>query len=97
LSGGNEPERVSAARVSATFLPRWHPTVRGRNFTTDEDRAGGEKVVLLSHGLWQRKFGADDGITGRVVKLDGVDHTVAGVLRAASISRRTRNCLSRWL
>jgi len=34
----------------------------------------------LSHGLWQRKFGADDGITGRVVKLDGVDHTVAGVL-----------------
>ncbi len=34
----------------------------------------------MSHGLWQRKFGADDGITGRVVKLDGVDHTVAGVL-----------------
>ena len=81
LSGGNEPERVSAARVSATFLPTLGiQPVRGRNFTTDEDRAGGEKVVLLSHGLWQRKFGADDGITGRVVKLDGVDHTVAGVL-----------------
>ncbi len=81
MSGGNEPERVSAARVSATFLPTLGiQPVRGRNFTTDEDRAGGEKVVLLSHGLWQRKFGADDGITGRVVKVDGVDHTVAGVL-----------------
>src|SRR6266566_7853263 len=41
LSGGNEPERVSAARVSATFLPTLGiQPVRGRNFTTDEDRAG---------------------------------------------------------
>ncbi|MBI4661308.1 MAG: ABC transporter permease [Verrucomicrobia bacterium] len=81
LSGGKEPDRVSAARVSATLLPTLGvQPVRGRNFTGEEDRDGGEKVVLLSYGLWQRKFGADEGIVGRTVKLDGVSHTVVGVL-----------------
>ena len=81
LSGGNEPERVSAARISASLLPTLGvQTVRGRNFTAAEDRDGGERVVLIGHGLWQRKFGGDEAIIGRQIRLDGVTHTVVGVL-----------------
>jgi putative ABC transport system permease protein len=81
LSGGGEPERVEGARVSASWLPTLGvQPLYGRNLTTEEDREGGEKVVLLGYGLWQRQFGADRGVVGRTIKLDEQTHTVIGVL-----------------
>src|SRR6185503_11409461 len=46
----------------------------------EEDRDGGERVVLLGHGLWQRQFGADAGVVGRAVRLNEQSYTVIGVL-----------------
>ena len=80
LSGGAEPERVNGARVSASLLPTLGAQpLYGRNITAEEDRDGGERVVLLSHGLWQRQFGADAGVVGRAIRLDGQSYTVIGV------------------
>jgi putative ABC transport system permease protein len=81
LSGGSEPERVDGARVSASLLPALAvQPLHGRNLTAEEDREGGENVVLLSHRLWQRQFGADAGIVGRAIRLDEQGYTVIGVM-----------------
>jgi putative ABC transport system permease protein len=81
LSGGSEPERVNGARVSVSLLPALGvEPLLGRNLTPEEDRDGGERVVLLSHGLWQRQFGADAGVVGRAIRLDEQSYTVIGVL-----------------
>ena len=48
----------------------------------DEDEIGHEQVALLSYGLWLRRFGADPGVVGRTIALNGVPHTVVGVMRA---------------
>jgi putative ABC transport system permease protein len=81
LSGGSEPERVNGAQVSAGLLPTLGvQPLYGRNLTAEEEREGGEKVVLLSHGLWQRQFGADASVVGRAVRLDEQSYTVIGVL-----------------
>jgi putative ABC transport system permease protein len=60
LTGSGEPERIVGMRVSAALLPisRVAPLM-GRAFLPEEDRPGGNRVVILSHGLWQRRFGAD--------------------------------------
>ena len=81
LVGGSEPERVNGARISASLLPTLGvQPLYGRNLTTEEDRDGGEKVVLLGHRLWQRQFGADPGVVGRAIRLDEQSYTVIGVL-----------------
>ncbi|HWR54602.1 MAG TPA: ABC transporter permease [Bryobacteraceae bacterium] len=81
LLGRGYPERLPAARVSATFLPLLgvQPAL-GRNFLPEEDQPGRENVVLLSDGLWRRRFAADAGIVGRTLTVDGAAHTIAGVL-----------------
>jgi putative ABC transport system permease protein len=81
LAGGSEPERVNGARVSAGLLPTLGvQPLYGRNLTAEEEREGGARVVLLGHGLWQRQFGADQGVVGRAVRLDEQSYTVIGVL-----------------
>jgi putative ABC transport system permease protein len=80
LTGVGEPERLDGRRVSANLfdLLGARPLV-GRTFLSEEDKPG-TKVVLLSEGLWQRRFGADPGIVGRGVRLNGESFTVIGVL-----------------
>jgi putative ABC transport system permease protein len=82
LVGDGEPERLGGARVTHTLFPLLGVSPRmGRTFTADEDRAGaGARVVLLSHGFWQRRFGGDPGILGRSLNLDGQAYTVIGVM-----------------
>lgn len=81
LTGQGEPERVQAARVSASlFSLLGVQPQRGRAFSTDEDRLGNERVVIFSHGLWQRHFGSDPNIVGKVVRLDDKPFTVVGVM-----------------
>lgn len=58
-----------------------HPAL-GRVFTAEEDRPGGEKVVVLSHGLWFRRFGGSANIVGQQIILDGASYTVIGIMPA---------------
>src|SRR5688572_24091606 len=80
LTGGSDPERVSAARVGATFwsLLGASPAI-GRGFAQTEDQPSAGKVVVLSDGLWKRRFGEDRRILGKTISLDGNAYTVIGV------------------
>jgi putative ABC transport system permease protein len=81
LTGAGEPERLTAREVSQGFFPVLGVTpATGRNFTTDEDRAGGSKTVLLSYGVWQRRFGANPSIVGQALTLNNEGYTVIGIL-----------------
>ena len=84
LTGGSEPLRLSGAVVNADLFPLLGATPSlGRAFTTDEDKPGESgRVVVLSHGLWQRQFNADPHITGRAIALNGSSYTVVGVMPA---------------
>jgi putative ABC transport system permease protein len=75
------PVRAACAQVEANFLRTLgvHPLL-GRDFTVEDDRPNAPRVVLLSHGLWQRRFAGERNVSGRTLFLDGVAATVAGVL-----------------
>lgn len=83
LSGGDEPQRVTAKMISANMLPLLgvEPEI-GRGFTADEDARGGEPVVILSHGTWQTRFGGRSNVLGERVLLDGGPATIVGVVPA---------------
>jgi len=67
---GGEPEQVQGLQTAYDYLPLLGLAPRlGRGFTADEDRPGGPDVVLLSHGLWQRRFGARTEVVGQVIHL----------------------------
>jgi len=79
LSGVDQPERISGARISASlFAVLGTPLPLGRAFTAEED-AGQQPVAILSNGLWRRKFGADRAIVGKSLTLDRRAYTVVGV------------------
>jgi len=81
LTGGAFPEQIHGIRVSADYFRLLGaPIVQGRAFTTDEDRPNGGHAVLLSYGLWQRRFGGDPQITGKTISLSGVPYTVVGIV-----------------
>ena len=81
LAGRDAPERLQAARVTYDFFNVLGVApALGRAFAEGEDRAGATPVVVLGHGLWQRKFGGDPQIVGRAVSLGGTSYTVVGVL-----------------
>jgi len=78
-----EPERVNGMRVSANYFRMLgiRPAL-GRDFTPGEDRPDRWRVVLLSNGLWRRRFAADVSVVGRVITMDDRQYTVIGVLPA---------------
>jgi len=81
LTGTDEPERIRGRRVSASFFPILGiPPALGRTFLPEEDQPEGERVVVLSHGLWERRFGSEPSVVGQAVSLDGESHTVIGVM-----------------
>ena len=81
MSGTDVPERVDGARVSWNFFEALGTQpVLGRTFRPEEENEGQHQVVVLSDGLWQRRFGADPGIIGQTLLLDSEPHTVIGVL-----------------
>jgi putative ABC transport system permease protein len=80
LTGRGDPERLHAAFATASYFRTLRlPTIIGRYFTDAEDRLGTGRVVVLSEGLWRRRFGADSGIVGRALLLDGQPYLVIGV------------------
>jgi predicted permease len=81
LTGVEQPERISGVRVSAGFFNLLHvKPLMGRSFLPEEDRPGGERVVLMSHSLWQRRFGGDPGVVGKTLTLSGEQYRVVGIL-----------------
>ena len=84
LAGSDTPENVDGARVGADYfaLLGVRPAL-GRSFLPEEAAPGRADVVLLSDGIWRRRFGAEPGVVGREVRLDGRPHTVIGVMPAA--------------
>jgi putative ABC transport system permease protein len=89
-TGGDEPVVIRAALVSADYFDIFGTMpALGRTFRPDDDQAGNDRVVLLSHGLWEGRFGADPAILGRQIPLNGERHTVIGVLRKGGPFDRT--------
>lgn len=82
LNAGGEIEVVLGAAITADFLPVLGVTpALGRNFLPEEDRPGGNtRVVLLTYGFWQRRFGGDRAIVGKTLQISDNTFTVVGVL-----------------
>jgi MacB-like periplasmic core domain len=84
LSGGDEPERIQAARVSPNFFSLFNirPAL-GRDFLPEEEELKGERVIILSHSLWRRRFNADPSLIGRTITLNDLPYVVVGILPPA--------------
>ncbi len=83
LTGGGEPERLMGVRVTGNLFPLLgvEPHM-GRYFTHEETLAEGPPAAILSHGLWQRRFGGDAGVVGHTIELNDRPVTVVAVLPA---------------
>jgi predicted permease len=81
LTGDGEPERIPAFGVSANFFPLLGARAGlGRTFRTEEDRPGANKVAVISHSLWQSRFGGEQKIIGRNILLNDEPYTIIGVM-----------------
>lgn len=81
LGGAAEPERIAAAQFTWNMMPMLGvEPLLGRGFTARDDSTAGDRVVILSHTLWQQAFAGDAGMLGREIELEGVPHTVIGVM-----------------
>ena len=81
LTGGDNPEQVQGVHVTADYFALFGaPVLVGRTFTTSEDSPNGGHVVVLSYGLWKRRFGGDPNMVGKNVQLEGQPYLVVGVI-----------------
>ena len=81
LTGNGDPEQLNGQRVSATFFPTLGILpARGRNFTADEDTPNGPAVCIISHELWQTRFGGREQIVGENITLNGQPWQVVGIM-----------------
>lgn len=81
LTGSGEPERIPAMQVGDGYFELLQAKpVLGRTFLPEEQQEGKDFVVVLSHGLWQRRFGGDPGIVGRTLTLNSRSYAVVGVM-----------------
>jgi putative ABC transport system permease protein len=83
LTGDGAPERIDGSRMTAEYFDvLGAKPALGRFFTAAEDAPGRERVVVLSDGLWRERFGGDPEILGKAIRLNGLPHTVIGVMPA---------------
>lgn len=81
VTGGSRPVQVSSLHMDGGLLQTLGVRMPlGRNFSADEDRLNGAKAVILGHGFWQRRFGGDTHVIGQRMQIEGVTHTIVGVL-----------------
>ena len=86
LAGNDNPERVDGAAVSPSLFETLGVSpLLGRTFTSDEDQLGHERVILLSYGLWQRRFNRDQSVVGKQIIVDGQNFTIVGVMPAGFV------------
>ena len=82
VTGFGEPEQASSLLVTDGLLPVLGATpLLGRSFTQADDQPGSPDTVMLTYGYWQRKFGGDRFVVGKVITVDGIPHQILGVLR----------------
>jgi putative ABC transport system permease protein len=83
LTGQGEAEEDPCEVITSNLFPLLGVApYRGRTFTREEDKAQSPRAAVLSYGLWQRRFGGDESVIGRSITLNGVSHTVVGVMPA---------------
>jgi putative ABC transport system permease protein len=81
LTGSGEPERLNASVVSGNFFQAFGVTpALGRGFSLDNEKTGSEQVTVLSHALWQKRFGGKPEIVGQRIVIDGKSFEVIGVM-----------------
>ncbi|MGB7923548.1 MAG: ABC transporter permease [Pyrinomonadaceae bacterium] len=81
ITGGETPDRVQGAAVTDNFFQLLGvEPAQGRSFRPGEDQPGAERLALLSHGLWQRRFGGDASVVGQTVMLNGNSYQIVGIL-----------------
>lgn len=79
LSGTDQPERIQGSRVGAPFFPMLGITAAdGRFFSADDEAVGAARTVVISDGLWKRRFGGSESFVGQTIRLDGEPYTVIG-------------------
>ena len=77
------PERIASVDVSpALFTVLGVPAFKGRTFSAGEERPGHERLAVISHGAWVRRFGGADNVIGQTLRLDGAAHEIVGVMPA---------------
>ena len=87
-TGGEEPLQLQGGRGSLDFFKIYGMrTVHGRAFAVGEDQPGNDKVVVLTHALWENRFGADPEVVGTSIVLNGDPHEIIGVLEAGVFDR----------
>jgi predicted permease len=81
LTGSDEPERIAASKVSTEFFTMLgiEPFI-GRTIAPNEQGPNGQRVLVISHGLWQRRFGGDQAVLGKTVSMDDEPFTIIGVM-----------------
>ncbi len=95
VTGDGSPEQLNGRRVTASFFSVLGVApVVGRSFTDEEDR-GGARVVVISHGLWQRRYGGDSSIVGKTLQMSGLTYQVVGVMPRSFVFRR--NDVDYWI
>lgn len=82
--GDGEPQRLSAAYITSTLIPTLGVSpILGRNFSAQEDVPKGPNVVIISEALWRSRFGADSGVIGQLIDVNGLSREVVGVMPAS--------------
>jgi putative ABC transport system permease protein len=83
LTGAGEAEEEPCEVITSNLFPLLGMApYRGRTFTPEEDKTQAPRAAVLSYGLWHRRFGGDENVIGRSITLNGVSHTVVGVMPA---------------
>ena len=81
FTGSGLPEQLKSSRVSAKYFQVFGARMAlGRAFSEEEDRPNGPKLVVISNGLWRRRFGSDPGLLGKSIELGGDAYVISGVL-----------------
>ncbi len=81
LTGGAFPEQIHGIRVTVDYFRLFGaPIALGRTFSAEEDRPNGGHFVVMSYGLWHRRFGGDPEIVGKAISLGGQPYTVTGIV-----------------
>lgn len=86
MTGNGSPEHLKAFAISASGFRTWGvTTIIGRDFTDDDDQRNSNRVAILSHAFWLRKFGGDSSVLGKALVLDQREYTIIGVLQPTQI------------
>jgi putative ABC transport system permease protein len=98
LTNDQAPEQIAVARISVDFFKLFGATIlQGRILTAEEDRAGAGHVMILSYGLWKRRFGGDPSVIGKSVNLNGTSYLAVGVVASSFDSEQFDQRPDVWL